>query len=431
MIIHLDLDCFFVSAERTRISQLKNKPVVVCKSGDSKIFSVEDTESLMTESVGGFNGLMQHKKEFRGFDKNEWKKEFVDNKGRVHGIVIAKSYEAKKHGIKTGTHLRDALFMCPNLLVIPSDHLFYQQLSTKLKAFLMTRIPILEQYSIDEFWGDLRGWVKDEDTYSFMSSLQKEILEKFDLPMSIGASSSKWIAKLATDFNKPYGLTLVTKEEIPRFIHTMPIEAFPGIGKALQKRFKNYVIETLGEVLKSKNLVLGWGTIGKQLIARLSGEDNEAVIHQRDRKSIGISRNFHVIHDRDEVMRRAIILSRHLSHTIAKLHLYPTTYYFKIRYESGIKSKVSHTIDRAFSESMYRELTIKTIQELDEYPHYGIHHLSLQVSNFVTPTQTKTFSLLHQEDDEKAKRLNEKLTKLRDKYGVDIVRCGVEKKHIT
>jgi DNA polymerase-4 len=77
---------------------------------------------------------------------------------------------------------------------------------------------------------------------------------------------------------------------------------------------------------------------------------------------------------------------------------------------------------------MYRELTIKTIQELDEYPHYGIHHLSLQVSNFVTPTQTKTFSLLHQEEDEKAKKLNEKLTKLRDKYGVDIVRCGVEKR---
>ena len=114
-------------------------------------------------------------------------------------------------------------------------------------------------------------------------------------------------------------------------------------------------------------------------------------------------------------MRRAIILSRHLSHTIAKLHVHPTTYYFKIQYENGIKSKVSHTIDRSFSESMYRELTIKTIQELDEYPHYGIHHLSLQVSNFVTPTQTKTFSLLHQEVDEKAKRLNEKLTKLRDK----------------
>ncbi len=428
MIIHLDLDCFFVSAERTRIPSLKHKPVVVCKSGDSRIFSVEDTQSMMTDSVGGFNGLMQHKKHFTEFDKNEWKKEFVDDKGRVHGIVIAKSYEAKKYGIKTGTHLRDALFMSPNLLVVASDHLFYQQLSTKLKAFLMTKIPILEQYSIDEFWGDLRGWVKDEDTYDFISMLQKEILETFDLPMSIGASSSKWIAKLATDFNKPYGLTLVKKEEIHHFVNAMPIESFPGIGKALQKRFKNYGIKTLGEVLGAKNLVCGWGTIGKNLIARISGEDNEAVVHQRDRKSIGISRNFHTISDREEVLRRATILSRHLSHTVAKLSVHPTTYYFMIRYENGLASNVSHTIDRSFSESMYRELTLQTIRALDIHPHYGIHHLSLHVSNFVTPTQTKTFSLLHQEEDAKAKRLNEKLTKLRDKYGVDIVRCGVEKK---
>lgn len=427
MIIHLDLDCFFVSAERTRIVELINQPVVVCKSGDTRIFSAEDTESMMTESVGGFNGLMQHKKKFVGFDKNAWKNEFVDGQGKVHGIVIAKSYEAKKHGIKTGTLLRDALFMCPNLLVLQSDHLFYQLLSTKLKAFLQTKIPILEQYSIDEFWGDLKGWVSDEDTYDFIANLQKEILDRFDLPMSIGASSSKWVAKLATDFNKPYGLTLVPKETIKTFVHTMPIESFPGIGKALQKRFKNYAIETLGEVLEAKNLVLGWGKVGKDLIARISGEDNEPVIHQRDRKSIGMSRNFHVIHERDEVTRRIIILSRHLSHTIAKLKLYPTTYFFMIRYENGLKSNVSHTIDRPFSESMYRELSIKTIQELDEYPHYGIHHISLQLTNFVTPTQNKTFSLLHQEEDEKAKHLNEKLTTLRDKYGVDIIRCGVEK----
>ena len=136
MIIHLDLDCFFVSAERTRMAQLKNRPVVVCKSGDNKIFSIKDTQSVMTESVGGFNGLMQHKKAFHGFDKEAWKKEFVDDQGRVHGIVIAKSYEAKKYKIKTGTKLRDALFMCPKLLVVPSDHLYYQLLSTKLKALL-------------------------------------------------------------------------------------------------------------------------------------------------------------------------------------------------------------------------------------------------------------------------------------------------------
>jgi DNA polymerase-4 len=427
MIIHLDLDCFFVSAERTRMPELKDRPVVVCKSGDTRIFSTHDTESMMTESVGGFNGLMQHKKEFRGFDKNAWKREFLDEKGRVHGIVIAKSYEAKKYGIKTGTSLRDALVMCPKLLIVPSDHLFYQLLSTKLKAFLQTKIPILEQYSIDEFWGDLKGWVKEAETYAFMASLQKEILETFDLPISIGASSSKWIAKLATDFRKPYGLTLVPQNEIASFIATMPVASFPGIGRVLQKKFASYGIETLGEVLEHHKLVSGWGTIGKDLLARISGVDNEPVMAKRDRRSIGISRNFHVINNRDEVLRRAIILSRHLSYTIAKLDLHPTTYYFGIKYENGISSKASQTLDRSFSETMYREWVVESFKTLDSHPHYGIHHLSLAVSNFITPTQTKTFSLLHALDDEKSKRLSEKLTKLRDKYGVDIIRSGSEK----
>jgi len=427
VIIHLDLDCFFVSAERTRTPFLKGKPVVVCKSSDAKIFSTLDSESVMTESVGGFNGLIQHKKTFSSFDKEAWKSEFMDEKGRVHGIVIAKSYEAKKYGIKTGTSLRDALAMCPKLLIVPSDHLFYQLLSTKLKVFLQTKIPILEQYSIDEFWGDLKGWVKEEETYAFVASLQKEILEKFDLPISIGASSSKWIAKLATDFRKPYGLTLVPQHEIASFVSLMPIATFPGIGRVLQKKFESYGIATLGEVLEHHKLVSAWGTIGKELLARISGVDNEPVITKRDRRSIGISRNFHVIHNRDEVLRRAIILSRHLSYTIAKLDLHPTTYHLYLRYENGVSSKSSQTLDRSFSESLYREWVIQMFATLDIHSHYGILHLGLALSNFITPTQTKTFSLLHAEADEKSKRLSEKLTKLRDKYGIDIIRSGAEK----
>lgn len=88
----------------------------------------------------------------------------------------------------------------------------------------------------------------------------------------------------------------------------LPISDFPGIGKSLQLRCANYKIETLGDLITFKRMVENWGKIGKDLITRVTGEDNELVIAHRDRKSIGISRNFELIYDREEVFRRATIL---------------------------------------------------------------------------------------------------------------------------
>ncbi|MDD2267696.1 DNA polymerase IV [Sulfuricurvum sp.] len=427
MIIHLDLDCYFVSAERTRTPYLKGKPVVVVKSSDRAIFSSKDTKSVMTESVGAFTSLFQHEREWQEFNPTHWKKEFMDEQGRVHGIVIARSYECKSYGIKTGTTLSDAMRMCPDLLVVQGDHLFYQLLSTKLREFLQTKIPLLEQYSIDEFWGDLDGWVEDEDIHAFVSSLQAEILKKFDLPISIGASSAKWIAKLATDFNKPYGITIVPKEEIEAFVSPMSINMFPGIGKVLSKRLGSYGIKTLGEVLKSAHMLQSWGRVGQDLLRRISGTDNEQVNPFHDRQSIGISRNFTATMERDEIKRRVIILSRHLSHTILKLEVNPTTYHFKLKYNGGASSGISMTIDRVFSETLLRSIAIETIIKIDNLPQYGIHSISLSASNFTSEHKPKTFSLFEAQEDEKSRRLSEQVTKLRDKYGVDILRCAIEK----
>lgn len=427
MIIHLDLDCYFVSAERTRSFFLKGKPVVVCKSSDRIIFSTEDQKSVMTERVGAFNSLFQHERQWNGFDTNAWKKEFVDAQGRVHGIVIAKSYECKSFGIQTGTPLSDALKMCPNLLVVAGDHLFYQLLSGRLREFLQSKIPALEQYSIDEFWGDLSGWVGDEETPSFIASLQSEILEKFDLPISIGASSAKWIAKLATDFNKPYGITIVPKEEILAFVSPMSIDNFPGIGRVFSQRLKNYKIKTLGDILRSEPMLQTWGRAGQDLIRRIKGTDNERVNTHHNRQSIGISRNFNATKERKEIKRRFIILSRHLSHTIMKLGVSPTTYYFKIRYEGGMSSSVSTTINRPFSEILLRELALETFIKIDNLPLYGIHYIALSASNFSSAVKPKTFSLLDAEQDDKYRKLSDSFTKLRDKYGVDILRSAAEK----
>lgn len=423
MIIHLDLDCFFVSAERTIDTSLLGKPVVVVNKGDTAIFSNEPKKVFISTDGGAFAPNLLYDK-FCGVS-HDWKKHFIDADGKIRGIVVAKSYEAKPFGIKTGTQLGEALALCPQLVVLPQNYHFYHVMSHELRLFLETKIPVLEQYSIDEFFGDLSGWIKNDDTHSFIKDLQGEILDRFKLPISIGAAKSKWIAKLATSESKPYGVKVVLPNEVDGFVCNIPIDVFPGVGRALGTKLKRYGIKTLGEVLAAKPLLYGWGRVGRELYQKIEGTDNEPVNPYKERRSIGISRNFQPILERGEIWRRAMILARHLAYTIAKLGVNPTTYFFKLRYDFGESSKMSTTHDRLFNERFFIDLTLETMKRLDIYPRCKITYIALSASNF-TNARLKSFDLLNIQRDQKMALLLASETKLRDKYGIDIVRIAGE-----
>ena len=427
MKIHLDLDCYFVSAERTRYPFLKDKNVVVAKSSDKKIFSKDKKQGVILGDTGAFNSVLEFK---NSYDTNNilkaWKDEFLDENGDIHGIVIAKSYECKPYGIKTGTPLKEAIHMCPNLIIIPSDHLFYQQLSQKLKTYLEFKIPVLEQYSIDEFFGDLNGWIKDSDTLDFIKDLRDDIKEKFDLPITIGASKSKWIAKLITDRIKPFGVYALEESMVLDYTKDIDVNDFPGIGRAISKKLADYRVKTLGELRARPNLLYLYGKTGVELYERICGTDNERVIPYSDRRGIGISRNFKAIIDRNEIYRRVMILARYLSYTITKLNLNPTTFYFKIRYEYGIKNSQSITENRLFNEKFLIDLAKFMIKKLDTRLNYKIHYIAISASNFASDHNIKTFCLIDYKKDLKYKALNENLLKVRDKYGIDIVKYASE-----
>jgi DNA polymerase-4 len=425
MKIHLDIDCYFVSAERSRHPFLKGKSVVVAKSSDKKIFSKAKKEWISLPKCGAFNGIFESKNHYSSNILNAWREEFIDDDGSVHGIVIAKSYEAKSFGINTGTPLSQALHICKELIVLPSDHLFYQELSYRLRKFLELRIPLLEQYSIDEFFGDLDGWIDDEKTAKFIANLRDEIQEKFDIPVSIGASKSKWIAKLVTNRIKPYGTYVLDNTELQEYTKDIPIDDFPGIGRAISAELKKRMIFTLGE-LRDSPYLFRYGKIGRDLYARICGNDNENIITSRERKAIGISRNFTAIIERVEIRRRVRILARYLSYNITKLQLNPTTFYLKIRYECGIKKYKSISIYRLFSEKLFVDTMTDILETLDIYKEQKIHHIAMSASNFSSAQNLKTFNLLKYDNDKKFAELNQKLLKIRDKYGADAIRYGCE-----
>ncbi len=420
MILHLDLDSFFVSAERIKDRTLLGKEVAVGGRSDQFIFSKEhQSRKAMIANKGAFVPSL-----FFSKDKNK-DTFFIDKDGRTRGIIVTSSYEARAYGVKTGMSIKEAISLCPPLIVLPPNHILYHTLSFKLKYFLKKTFPKVEQYSIDEFFADSSGWVEGDKVYDFAKMVKQEIKKELGLPISIGIARSKWIAKLATAFAKPNGIILIKDEEIYDFIKDIPIERFPGIGNSWRKKLSLYKKRTLGDIYRSKTLLYSYKNGGKELYDKVCGLDNDTVEEKKDRKSIGISRTFDPIIDREEIKRRIFILSRHLSFIASKTKQKPSTIFLHIKYEFNERVKKHKSYNRLFSEYFLKNEFIKLFEEIDRYKNSKIIRLSLSLSNF-NSTKNQIYSLLDYENDKKQKSLYQNIDKLREKYGIDILKHGIE-----
>jgi len=420
MKLHIDLDCFFVSAQRTIDPTLCNKAVVIGGRGDPYIFGeTASKQDLLLENGGAFVGSFFH--HYQGHDLSQ----FIDQNGRIRGIVTTASYEARAFGITTGMSIREALSILPSLIVKGPDMKLYHQLSHQLHDFLQERIPLIEQASIDEFYGDLSGWIAPNETAEFIDALRIEIQNALNLPVSIGAAPSKYIAKLATESAKPFGCKLLHKHEMIPFISSLNVSRFPGIGKRMQNLCQIYKLDTLGDFLRAKSLVCSWGPYAATLYDKVACIDYGSIQTKAPRKSIGISRTFDPISSRIEARRRIIILARHLSYALSRLGANPTTFDCTIRYKGHPKAYSAKTELRLFNEWHFRKLAIDLFNQADSHPGGFIVHLGLSASGFTSQTR-RTLSLLEFETDTQWRRIDDAATAVRKKYGLDALRWGIE-----
>ncbi len=432
MFLHIDIDSFFASAERSVNPKLKGLAICVGSRSNLEIFDKKRTHiKLINQNSGAFvTPVFYSSKCPKGTSsKAEIKKTFenyfidtINGRKKIRGIVTTASYEARAKGVKTAMPIAKALELCPEMIVIPSNYTLYHTLSSKIHAFMQAHIPKVEQYSIDEFFGDVSGWIRDDEVYHFAKILQDKILKHFDIPVSIGISQAKWIAKLATESAKPYGVYEV--KNINNYIEHIPIKNFPGIGKGYQEKLSKHYIRTLGEVKRNKNLLYTWKKPGIQLYKRITGTCNESIYRKAGRKSIGISRTFDAIYNSDEIRRRIVIMGRHIVYMVMLLGVNPTTFYLKINYKYGIKRKKNQTINRLFSEHLLKKILYEMYEELALHEK-GVVKLTLNLSNFTSQHQ-KTFSLLNLHDDIKRYNLGIVLQNLRERFGLDIIKTADE-----
>lgn len=429
---HLDADSFFVACERTRHPHLRHIPVVVGGRGDQHIFSQEGNAGKQAHLMRGGGHFVPtvFSSGVRDITHKQIDDSFVDS-GRIRGIVIAASYEAKlQFGIKTGMVLGEALARCRQLTVVPTNHLLYHQISHAIQSYLMTQCALSETYSVDEMFLDFCGMCERlEEVYEECRRIQSEIMERFGIPVSIGISDrSKWCAKFASDYAKPFNLCMIPSPEWIPFIRDKPIESFPGIGRAFSKKLHKLGIETLGECVDKPHLFEQWWRVGgRELYRRILGQDGDPVSPANSRKGVGISRNFDPIRDRTEVSRRITILCRHLAHTIHTLGVHPLTFHFSLRYEiQGYKNQKSITENRLFHEKYLIELAQRVIlKELDIYQSLRVIYVSVSGTQFMEQKR-KTLNLLEYEKDYRQTQLDMAMQRLRGRYGMDILRHGNE-----
>jgi len=250
VILHVDLDAFFPSVEVREHPELKGKPVIV------------------------------------GADPKG---------GTGRGVVSSASYEARKFSVKSAMPISRAWKLCPDGVYLRPHFDLYIPASNSIMEILRSLADRFEQGGIDEAYLDVSSRVKDfDDADVFAKHLMEEVLEKTHLTCSIGVAPNKMTAKIASDFRKPYGLTVVKPEEVKDFLFPLEVRKIPGVGAKTEQALLGLKIETIKDLASMKPEVLAklFGAWGARLHEFANGIDNREVIEEYETKSIGRDTTF-------------------------------------------------------------------------------------------------------------------------------------------
>ncbi|MDA3904081.1 MAG: DNA polymerase IV [Desulfuromusa sp.] len=241
-IIHVDMDAFYAAVERRDNPQLRGKPVVVGGNPDSR------------------------------------------------GVVATCSYEARRFGIHSAMSCARAYRLCPQVIFVRPHFEAYQKVSQQIREIFLQYTDLVEPLSLDEAFLDVTSNKPNIQSATWIAQeVRQKIKQKTNLTASAGVSYNKFLAKIASDVNKPDGLTVVTPEQAEQFIAKLPIRRFHGVGRVTEKKMQNMGILTGADLREHslEELNKYFGKAGKYYFNIARGIDLRPVMPNRLRKSIG------------------------------------------------------------------------------------------------------------------------------------------------
>lgn len=274
-IIHVDMDCFFAAVEMRDDPSLRDIPIAI---GGSRI---------------------------------------------ARGVISTANYPARKYGVRSAMPTAMALKLCPHLKVIPGRYEAYKEASTHIRDIFSRYTSLIEPLSLDEAYLDVSDSPHCQGSATLMAREIRQIIhQELDLTASAGVAPIKFLAKIASDINKPNGQFVITPDEMPDFLLALPLAKIPGVGKVTARKLEELGLNTCADVQKSDLAMLlkRFGKFGRVLWERSNGFDDREVITERQRKSLGVERTLSEdIHDWEDCLNIIDSLYEELERRLIKI----------------------------------------------------------------------------------------------------------------
>jgi DNA polymerase IV len=379
VILHVDMNSFYASVEMAYDPTLKGKPLAIAGNPEER-----------------------------------------------RGIIVTCSYEARKFGVKTTMPLWEAKKLCPQLIVKTPNFERYRAASIGMFEILNEYSKLVEPVSIDEGYVDITESYEHGTPIEIAETIQRQILQRLDLPCSIGIAPNKFLAKTASDMKKPLGITVLRKRDVPNILWPMQIEEMHGVGKKTGAKLRTIGIQTIGDLAKANDIQLKTllGINGQRLKERANGQDMRPVDPEAasEFKSIGNS----------TTLPKDIANQQELFHVLEHL---AKTVSIRFKRKKVLAAGLGITIRYKDRKTITRSKKLPNPIQKDEEIFLAAKHLFLKHWNGnpvrllgITGTDlveqnaaVKQLDLFSYEKEAKKEPLFETLGKLREKYGTHII----------
>jgi len=371
IVMHVDMDAFYASVEELDDPSLRGKPVIVGARPED---------------------------------------------GR--GVVSAANYAARKFGVHSAQPISEAYRLCPKGIYLYPRFARYKEISDMVFEILRSVSPSVEPLSIDEAFVELTGTQRLlGNPVETARGVKNRIFEKTGLVASVGVAPNKFLAKLASEHDKPNGFVVIEKDEIREFLDKLPIRDLWGVGPSTQKTLERLGIFTVKDLAKTPLEVLRrkLGDHGEGLWRLSQGMDDRPVSSEGDRKGISKETTYNTdVTDIDQKKTTLRYLADKLSARMRDKGVSGRTITVKIRYTGFTTITRSNTLPIAISTSdeLFREAMKLALPELEG----SIRLLGIRISNIIGE-EGEQLPLFGTEEIEKSKRLEQALDSIHDKFG--------------